>query len=124
AAALAASRADQKDLHSIESVQEKLERANRNGELGVDEDYMFHYSIIEACHNSLYKSVFNSISEKFEEGIGLSKMQSARMPGQFEEGNREHRRIIEALLKQDSQEAAKAMRDHLVNNERKVWDNL
>jgi DNA-binding FadR family transcriptional regulator len=124
AAALAAVRAEKEDLRSIRNAQERLEKANRNGELGVEEDYMFHSFVIQACHNSLYQSVFDSISEKFQEGIGISKMQSMRIPGQFEEGNKEHRQIIEAVLKKDSQAAAEAMRNHLLKNERKFWDNL
>lgn len=123
AAALAASRAATEDLRAIEEAQDSLEKANQNGQLGVEEDYRFHSAIIKACHNSLYQSVFDSISEQLEEGIGISKMQSAEMPGRLKEGNHEHRRILEALLERDPRKAAEAMREHLLKNEKKVWAN-
>lgn len=124
ASALAADRATNEDLDVIKQAHQKLVEANFVGTLGVEEDYMFHYSIISASHNSIYKSVFNSVSDKFEEGIRLSKLQSAKVPGRFKESYKEHEQIIVTLEQRNAQAASEAMRNHLVRNEMKIWNNI
>lgn len=124
AVALAADRATEKDMRLILQSHEKLKEAHRNGELGLEEDYMFHYSIILASHNSIYKEVFDIVAEKFEEGMRLSKMQSSTVPGRFQAVMMEHEKIIEALHNKDSKAAADAMRVHLIQNENKILSNI
>ncbi|WP_408007993.1 FadR/GntR family transcriptional regulator [Pseudalkalibacillus sp. A8] len=121
AAALAATRATKEELDMIIQAHQKQIEAHKSGELGIEEDYMFHYSIIIASHNTIYKDVFDKVSTKFEEGIKVSKLQSAKVPGRFEEGYKEHEKIVQALKKQDPKAAADAMRYHLDQNERKIW---
>jgi GntR family transcriptional regulator, transcriptional repressor for pyruvate dehydrogenase complex len=124
AVALAAERATEEDMRLILQAHDKLKEAHSNGELGLEEDYMFHYSIILASHNSIYKEVFDIVAEKFEEGMRLSKMQSSTVPGRFEAVVREHDKIIEALCNKDSKAAADAMRMHLIQNENKILSNI
>jgi GntR family transcriptional regulator, transcriptional repressor for pyruvate dehydrogenase complex len=124
AVALAAERATEEDMRLILQAHDKLKEAHSNGELGLEEDYMFHYSIILASHNSIYKEVFDIVAEKFEEGMRLSKMQSSTVPGRFEAAVREHDNIIEALCNKDSKAAADAMRIHLIQNENKILSNI
>lgn len=124
AVALAAERATEEDVRLILQAHDKLKEAHSNGELGLEEDYMFHYSIILASHNSIYKEVFDIVAEKFEEGMRLSKMQSSTVPGRFEAAVREHDKIIEALRNKDSKAAADAMRMHLIQNENKILSNI
>ncbi|MCF6094087.1 FadR family transcriptional regulator [Microaerobacter geothermalis] len=121
AAALAASRATDEDLYLIRQAHEKLVEANQNGLLGVEEDYMFHYSIILAAHNSIYKEVFENVSNKFEEGIRISKMQSVKVPGRFLESHGEHEEVIQSIVQRDGMKAMEAMRNHLLRNEKKIW---
>jgi GntR family transcriptional regulator, transcriptional repressor for pyruvate dehydrogenase complex len=124
AASLATLRGSEDDLWKIKGAHHDLVQANKDGRIGVKEDYLFHYSIILAAHNSIYKDVFHAVSEKLEEGIRISKMQSMKQPGLFEEGYLEHEAIIDALFKRDPEKASKAMRHHLVRNERKIWHNF
>jgi GntR family transcriptional regulator, transcriptional repressor for pyruvate dehydrogenase complex len=124
AVALAAERATKEDIQVIIQANEKLVEAQTEGKLGQEEDYMFHYSIILASHNSIYKEVFDTVADKFEEGIRLSKLQSSKVPGRFQEAAKEHEKIIEALLKKDAKAAAAAMRHHLIENEKKINSNL
>ncbi|GAB7387017.1 FadR/GntR family transcriptional regulator [Bacillaceae bacterium] len=124
AAALAALRATKEDLAAIREWQERLKQANEAGSLGIEEDYMFHYAIIIAAHNSLYQGVFDIVSDRFKELLRISKMQSKRIPGRFAETYKEHEKIIEALSKRNPDLAADTMRTHLFKNERKIWDNL
>jgi GntR family transcriptional repressor for pyruvate dehydrogenase complex len=122
--ALAAERATEEDLRAIRKAQGKLIEVYNAGQLGVEEDYFFHYSIILASHNSIYKEVFEKISTKFEIGMRLSKMQSARLPGRLVEAHQEHEEILQALENKDVQLAAEAMRNHLLKNEKKIWYNI
>lgn len=123
AAALAAVKATEDDMRMIREAEKKLWEANATGTLGLEEDYMFHYSIILASHNSIYKQVFDNVAEKFEEGIRISKLQSSKVPGRFKEVYEEHNDIVEGLKNRDPKRAAEAMRNHLVKNEKKLWSN-
>ncbi|MBP1933881.1 FadR/GntR family transcriptional regulator [Ammoniphilus resinae] len=124
ATALATLRGTEEDFQEIKKAHENLVTANREGRIGVREDYLFHYSIILASHNSIYKDVFDAVSEKLEEGIRISKMQSMQIPGRFTQGYKEHEEIINSLLLRDPELASKAMRNHLVRNEQKIWSNF
>ncbi|MFC0272093.1 FadR/GntR family transcriptional regulator [Metabacillus herbersteinensis] len=123
AAALAAVNATDEDIRMIREAQKKLLEAHTNGALGLEEDYMFHYSIILASHNSIYKQVFDNVAEKFEEGMRISKLQSSKVPGRFVEVYEEHNDILDSLKSKNPKKAAEAMRNHLVKNERKIWSN-
>ncbi|WP_163145194.1 FadR/GntR family transcriptional regulator [Bacillus sp. 22-7] len=124
AVALAAERATEKDMRRIALAHDNLIEAHKAGRLGVEEDFQFHYSIILASNNSIYKEVFETIAEKFEEGMRLSKMQSSNVPGRFEAVSQEHKSILESIQNKNSKDAAAAMRNHLIQNERKILTNI
>lgn len=124
AAAIAAERATEKDIGKIKQAQVRLTEVHSSGGLGVEEDFMFHYSIVLASHNSIYIDIFDKLSNKLEEGLMLSKFQSSRLPGRFKEAFEEHDHILLAIIEKDSHKAAEAMRYHLVQNEQKIWANI
>jgi len=124
AAALAAQHATDRDLQKIVEAHQNLIEANKAGGMGIEEDRLFHYSIIHASNNSIYKEVFDTVGERFDEGMRLSKWQSSKLPGRFEEAVKEHESILNALRKRDARMAAEAMRNHLIQNEKKIWSNL
>jgi GntR family transcriptional regulator, transcriptional repressor for pyruvate dehydrogenase complex len=124
AAALAAQHATDLDLQKILEAHLNLIEANKAGGMGIEEDRLFHYSIIHASNNSIYKEVFDTVGERFDEGMRLSKWQSSKLPGRFEEAVKEHESILNALQKRDARMAAEAMRNHLIQNEKKIWSNL
>jgi GntR family transcriptional repressor for pyruvate dehydrogenase complex len=124
AASLAAIRATEEDLNRIKQAHVDLININKEGGLGLQEDYNFHYSIIMASNNSIYKDVFNKIAPKFEEGMRISKLQSSKVPGRFVQAYKEHEEILMAIENKDSKLASEAMRHHLLENERKIWNGL
>ncbi|WP_246945170.1 FadR/GntR family transcriptional regulator [Bacillus pinisoli] len=124
AVSLAAIRATPEDIERISQAHEELIAANKAGGLGLEEDYNFHYAIILASHNSIYKEVFNKIASKFEEGMRISKLQSAKVPGRFAQAYKEHEDILKAICLKDPKLASEAMRHHLLENERKIWNGL
>lgn len=124
AAGIAALKATREDINLIERSHEKLMEAYQNGSIGIDEDYQFHAYIIKASYNPFYQDTFNTVSKVFEDGMRLSKLQSAKLPGRFNEVDREHRAIITGLLEQNPKKASGAMREHLLRTEEKIWANL
>jgi GntR family transcriptional regulator, transcriptional repressor for pyruvate dehydrogenase complex len=124
AVALAAIKGTKKDFMKIQEANELLKKGADSGSLSVDEDYLFHYSIILASQNSIYKDVFNAVSSKIKEGIRISKVQSIKEPRRFLISYEEHQKIIDALLRRDPEAAAKEMRTHLILNEEKIWKNF
>jgi GntR family transcriptional regulator, transcriptional repressor for pyruvate dehydrogenase complex len=124
ATALAAIRASDEDLKKIIQAHQNLIEANESGLIGVKEDFSFHYSIVLASHNALFKDIFKSVSQRFEEEIRISKMQSAKIPGRFPIIHKEHEAIVKALIQKEPQLASNAMKTHLDRTERKIWQYL
>ncbi len=124
AAGLAAVKASQKDIDAIKFAHEKLTEAYENKAIGIEEDFKFHLNIIKASNNIFYLESFHTFSRVLEDGIRLSKLQSAKLPGRSEEVNHEHLKIIQGLEEGDAQKASEAMREHLLNTDKKIWLNL
>jgi GntR family transcriptional regulator, transcriptional repressor for pyruvate dehydrogenase complex len=59
-----------------------------------------------------------------KEGMKLSKLQSTNVPGRFVQVFKEHDEILKAITNKDSKLAADAMRHHLIENERKIWNGF
>lgn len=124
AAGLAAVHGTEAEFHNIKTAHQKLVEANEAGMIGIDEDYQFHYEIILASHNSIYQDVFKAVSKQLKEGMRISKMHSMKMEGKFSQAYQEHEEIMDALFKRDRDMAMKAMRYHLIRNEKKIWANF
>jgi GntR family transcriptional repressor for pyruvate dehydrogenase complex len=123
-AALAAEHANAEQLEAIENAHFELIEVNRNGGLGIEEDYLFHYLIIISSGNSIYEWIFDLISPKFLEAMKISKSQSKQVSERYiNEAHTEHERIVKALKNKDPNEARLAMLEHLQKNELKIWTN-
>ncbi|EST55052.1 hypothetical protein T458_08985 [Brevibacillus panacihumi W25] len=122
AAGLAAEKGMKKDLLKIKDCNEELLKAVQNGSTGLEEDYLFHYSIILASQNSIYIDFFKAVSTKIKEVIRISKMHSMKEPNRFMQAYDEHQSIVDAILQGDSEAASRSMREHLLWNERKIWE--
>ncbi|MEW9674103.1 FadR/GntR family transcriptional regulator [Ammoniphilus sp. 3BR4] len=122
AAGLAAVKGSKKDLLKIKECNENLLKAVQNGLTGLDEDYLFHHSIILASQNSIYTDVYQAVAAKVKEGMRISKMHSMKEPNRFLQAYDEHKAIVDAILQKDPETAAREMRQHLLGNERKIWE--
>ncbi len=124
AAAFAAQRATEEQLQAIENAHRELIEINNNGGVGIEEDYRFHYLIILATGNSFYETMFDVIAPHYFEAIKISKIQSHRLSNHYlQEAHTEHQAILNALKSNDEETARIAMRNHLLNNETKIWSN-
>lgn len=123
-AALAAERATDEQLEAIENAHLALMEVNRNGEIGIEEDFRFHSCIILSSGNSIYENIFDSMSTKFMEALKITKNQSKKLSKRYlEEAHEEHERILNALKQRNPVEARVAMLDHLHKNEVKIWNH-
>ncbi|RYL92770.1 FadR family transcriptional regulator [Sporolactobacillus sp. THM7-4] len=124
ASALAAQNASNEQIEGLKQANQDLIKVNESGGVGVEEDYHFHYLIIQASRNSLYKRIYDIISPYFHEAMNITKQQSKKISTRyFKEAHEEHRMIIQSIENKDSKQARIYTIKHLNNNEEKLWKN-
>jgi len=118
AAAQAAERADKRQLARIRTALRAIDRALRQGDGAVAEDFAFHRAIAEATGNSQFPRFLAFL------GGHVIPRQSVRLkigtPGErrayLERIQQEHGRIVDGIVAGDPAEARRAMRDHLTRS--------
>lgn len=108
-AGLAAARRSDTEMAAIDAAIAKMEEEVDAGDRGVVGDEMFHEAITAAAHSSLLAKLMHEISGLVRETRIESLSQQDR-PRASLEG---HKRIAEAIRRQDSVGAAQAMADHI-----------
>ena len=108
-AGLAAARRSDAEMAAIDAAIAKMESEIEVGDRGVVGDEMFHEAITTAAHSSLLAKLMHEISGLVRETRIESLSQKDR-PRASLEG---HRRIADAVRKQDPQQASRAMADHI-----------
>ena len=108
-AGLAAARRSDTEMAAIDAAIAKMEEEVDAGDRGVVGDEMFHEAITAAAHSSLLAKLMHEISGLVRETRIESLSQQDR-PRASLEG---HKRIAEAVRRQDSVGAAQAMADHI-----------
>ena len=108
-AGLAAARRSDAEMTAIDAAIETMESEIEAGDRGVVGDEMFHAAISTAAHSSLLAKLMHEISGLIRETRIESLSQEHRPRVSLED----HRRIADAVRKQDSQEASRAMADHI-----------
>jgi GntR family transcriptional repressor for pyruvate dehydrogenase complex len=116
-AALNASRAEIADMENILARQEAKVRG---GELGIDEDSEFHYSIALASNNSAILKVVDVLMDLLRE----TRERALQVEGRQEKSLAGHRRILAALKQGDAAAAEAAMQRHLEEMENIVLKKL
>jgi GntR family transcriptional regulator, transcriptional repressor for pyruvate dehydrogenase complex len=108
-AGLAAARRTDAEMAAIDAAIAKMESEIEVGERGVTGDEMFHEAMTTAAHSSLLAKLMHEISGLIKETRIESLSQEDR-PRASLEG---HKRIADAVRKQDAQQAERAMADHI-----------
>jgi GntR family transcriptional regulator, transcriptional repressor for pyruvate dehydrogenase complex len=118
AAALAAVRAEERDIAEIRSALEDLEASIEARELGADADVRFHLAVAKATHNQYHLSVQNSLQSHIAAGMHLARSLSLlHTQARLQLVQEEHVAVLEAIESRDSLRARAAMEIH-VNNAR------
>ncbi len=105
----AALHASKEEIGEMEEILDRQEAKVRRGELAVEEDSEFHYSIALACNNSAVLQVVDELMDLLRE----TREHSLQGKGRQESSLAGHRRILAALKRRDPAAAAAAMRRHL-----------
>ncbi len=113
AAARAANRANEDDLHTISATLVAFERAIEEDDLAamVLADGDFHEAIMRASRNRMFQAMLGVANHLLIE----SKRAGLGAPGRPPRVLAKHRAIFEAIAAGDSQAAESAMRDHLMS---------
>ncbi len=123
AAYLAAIRRTDEDLGKLALAIKELDRCVAAGELGVDADEVFHAAICNASDNKYFVVARNSMKTNIITGMNLTRNLSLTKPEErLHLVQQEHYAINEAILAGDGPAARKAMRDHIENARKRVFD--
>lgn len=118
AAALAAERANRRQVAAIRTASCAIDRALQGGEGAVAEDFAFHRAIAEATGNRQFPRFLAFLGSHVipRQNVRLSIDTPAARRAYLERIQHEHARIVTGISGQDPAEARRAMREHLTRS--------
>ncbi len=119
-AARAALHATPEEIAEMEDILRRQEQKVRRGELAVEEDSEFHYSIALAADNSVVLRVLDVLMDLLRE----TRKRSLQVNGRLQKSYAGHQRVLAALKKGDAAAAEQAMRRHIEDIEEIVLKKL
>ncbi|WP_240793955.1 FadR/GntR family transcriptional regulator [Pseudorhodobacter turbinis] len=123
AAYLAAQRRTDAELASMRSLLAELDRCTSEGKLGVTTDEAFHELICSASGNPYFTVARTSIKGNILTGLNLTRNLSLTKPQErLDMVQREHYQIFEAIEQKDPNSARAAMRAHVENARKRVFE--
>lgn len=108
-ALLAAQRRSEKDMSAIDDALHAMAVEIEEGGIGAVSDREFHAAIARAAKNKLLLDVMQALEDPIQE----TRLESLSEPGRPPRSLADHRRIAEAIRRQDPRAAERAMRRHL-----------
>ena len=108
-AARAASHASAEEIADMEAILARQEEKVRRGEITVDEDSEFHYSVSVASNNSVVLKLLDILMDLLRD----SRERSLQLKGRAQKSLAGHRRILVAIKRHDADAAQAAMRRHI-----------
>lgn len=123
AAFLAAERRSDRDLAMMRAQLADLDACIEKGELGTEADEAFHETVCDASGNQYFATARTSMKSNILTGMNLTRNLSLTKPRErMDLVQQEHRRILEAIERRDREAARAAMRDHVENAKRRVFE--
>lgn len=113
AAALAAQRASEKDLHFMEASLEEIRSEVESGRLGTEADTAFHMALAYATKNPVHVYIMKNFYDFLFVGIKKNLSHLYEDPENIDQILQQHSEIIAAIKQKNSEEAAMAMRRHI-----------
>lgn len=108
-ASLASVRRSDTEMARIDAALERMAADISDGGLGIEGDAQFHGAVTDAAHSPLLAQLMEALAA----AIGETRSSSLSEPGRPPKSLAAHRRIAEAIKKQDPVAARRAMRRHL-----------
>lgn len=125
AAALAAVRAEVRDIAEIRRALEDLETSIQKRELGADADERFHLAVAKATHNHYHLSAQNALRSHIVAGMHLVRNLSLlRTEARLRLVQEEHVAVLEAIEARDSLRARAAMEIHINNARYRMFQSV
>ncbi|SFR44411.1 FadR/GntR family transcriptional regulator [Litoreibacter janthinus] len=123
AAYIAAQRRDENDLKRLRSALAELDRCVQAGELGVDADEAFHEAVCTASDNKYFLAARSSMKSNILTGMNLTRSLSmTKTKDRLALVQQEHYAILDALVAGDPPAAREAMRVHVLNARKRVFE--
>lgn len=112
-AALAAKSATKAQLRSMEEALDAMEQDKDEGVMPLENDRRFHLRVAEASGNSALALVVQTLWDQRTGPLFLRLEHHFDTPGLWEIAIREHREVLNAIVKKDPSAARTAMRHHM-----------
>ena len=123
AAYLAADRRSSDDIQRLRAAYNELDRCVKAGELGVDADEDFHAAVCAASGNKYFMAARSSMKANIITGMNLTRNLSLTKPAdRLELVQQEHMAILTAIVDRDREAARLAMRAHVENARKRVFE--
>ncbi|HEY6307351.1 MAG TPA: FadR/GntR family transcriptional regulator [Candidatus Angelobacter sp.] len=119
-AARAATHASTGEVAGMDEILRRQDRRVRGGELAIEEDSEFHYRIALASGNSVVLKVMDVVMDLLRE----TRSRSLQTEGRPQKSLAGHKRILAAIRRRDTAAAETAMRQHIEDVEKMVFDKL
>jgi GntR family transcriptional repressor for pyruvate dehydrogenase complex len=116
---LASERATDKDIAKMESAIKLMEEKLKHPREKVDADSNFHLALAEATQNFVFVSLMETNLNMYRQ----VRMQTLQSNDRYTESLQEHRDILEAVKRKDSEAAVNAMNIHLHHLRDNVLNN-
>ena len=113
AAALAATRAVDKDFKFMEKSIEEMQKEVASGRLGTEADAAFHMSIAYATQNPLQVFIMKNFYDFLFTGIKVNLEGLYQIPANIDTILEQHRQIYQAIRDHDPEAAYRAMKQHI-----------
>jgi len=91
---------------------EQLIHSEKRAEIAIEEDYQFHFTIVEGANNPVLLDVMNVIAQKMITGLKESRYISVNDEILNNEVLEEHTNIYHAIMNHEPEKARKAMWEH------------
>jgi GntR family transcriptional regulator, transcriptional repressor for pyruvate dehydrogenase complex len=119
-AARAATHATAEEIREMEEILRRQDEKLGRGEIPVEEDSEFHYSVAMAAENSVVLKVLDVLMDLLRE----TRERSLQVEGRPQKSLAGHRRILSAIKRRDPAAAEAAMRRHIQDVEAIVLRKL
>ncbi len=108
-AARAAVHASAEEIAQLEAILRRQREKMLRGELTIEEDTQFHYTIALAARNSVVLKVLDVLMDLLRE----TRARSLQVEGRQRRSYAGHRRVLEAIRRRDPEAAERAVRQHV-----------
>ncbi|MDR5693986.1 MAG: FadR/GntR family transcriptional regulator [Armatimonadota bacterium] len=105
----AALRASPEEIEKLQSIVARQEEKVQRGEVAIEEDDEFHYTIAKASRNQVTLRVVDVLMDLLRE----SRERALQIEGRPARSLQGHKRILQAIQRRDGEAAAEAMFKHI-----------